>query len=96
MILLGIVVYHVDIIVLEEARATMEDQMKLRKREKESSKRYHGNQNSEDGRRNQYDKMRNVEQSTRLQGQTVIFTISLTTWLFLWLAGAFIFHLCER
>lgn len=98
MILLGIVAYHIGKIVLEEARSTMEEQIKSRKvkREKKSSKPHHEDHNIEDERRNQYLKMRKIEHSARLQCQAITFIVSLTTWLFLWLAGAFFFHLCER
>src|SRR2546423_709506 len=95
MVLLGIVVYHIGKIVLEEARSTMEEQMKSRKREKEAFKRHHGDHDIADGRRNQYDKMRRIQHCARLQCQAITFTVSLASWLFLWHAGAFFFHLCE-
>src|SRR5436305_6233602 len=40
--------------------------------------------------------MRDIEHSARLRCQVIILTTSLATWLFLWLGGAFFFHLCER
>jgi hypothetical protein len=95
-VLLGILIYHIGKIVLKEARSTMEDQLKSHKREKESSNLHQENHKIEGRRRIQYDKMRNIEHSARLQCQAITFTVSLTTWLFLWLVGALFFHLCER
>jgi hypothetical protein len=96
MLLLGIIVYHIGKIVLEEAKSTLEEKMKSRKREKEASKRHYEDHNIGEVRRKAYERMRHIEHSARLKCQLFTVAVSLATWLFLWLAGAFFFHLCER
>lgn len=95
-ILLGIVVYHIGKIVLEEAKSTMEEQMKSRKRKMEAIQRHQEDRNIEQVRYKEYQRMRDIEHSARFWCQVITLTVSLATWLFLWLAGAFFFHLCER
>jgi hypothetical protein len=91
-LLLGVLIYHIGKIVLEEAKSTMEEQMKSWIREKEASRRHYEDHSIERVRYEEYERMRKIEHSARLWCQMITLIISLATWLFLWLAGAFFFH----